>query len=280
MEGAWPPLQNKPNHCWIAVLDAHRAAGAGGGCGPWSGGEGPPRPGAAQLVQDGRDLIALPVPETNLLWCDLHVREVNRENGKQKTQTIRVANEKNGVHQGERWSNGLEFDYPNAESIDCRPLGLASGGGADNDPMGEADQSVRVAYLPSMSGSLINCLDSGAVQVRLGEGCTFAFLLVNRCCVLLLEDPDDHLEILCHQRSYNLLTDVALGTGSQVIGPSHPKVILNEHFHYLQEAMPNLVGLVIVDRLAREFSASDLLPVVQWQRREIDNDLCFPDGLQ
>jgi hypothetical protein len=39
--------------------------------------------------------------------------------------------------------------------------------------------------------------------------------------------------------------------------------------------------LVIVDRLEREFSGSEeLLPVVQWQRREIKNYLCFPDVLQ
>jgi hypothetical protein len=54
----------------------------------------------------------------------------------------------------------------------------------------------------------------------------------------------------------------------------------SEHFHGLREAKPDLVGLVVVDRLEREFGESDLLPVIQWQRREIENYLCFPDVLQ
>jgi len=53
-----------------------------------------------------------------------------------------------------------------------------------------------------------------------------------------------------------------------------------DHFNGLREAKPDLVGLVIVDRLNRDFSGSDLLPVLQWQRREIENYLCFPDVLE
>jgi hypothetical protein len=98
------------------------------------GGKTPPRK-RSGVTLNRRDLIGLPVPETNLLWRDLHVREVNRENGKQKILNIRVDIEGHGVHQGERWSNGLEFDYANAESIDCRALGWASGGAADNEPI-------------------------------------------------------------------------------------------------------------------------------------------------
>jgi hypothetical protein len=49
------------------------------------GGKTPPRK-RSGVTLNRRDLIGLPVPETNLLWRDLHVREVNRENGKQKIQ--------------------------------------------------------------------------------------------------------------------------------------------------------------------------------------------------
>lgn len=393
-----------------------------------------------------RDLVALPVPVTNLLWRDLHVREVSRENGKQKTQNIRVEIEVHGVHHGERWSNGLEFDYANAEFIYCRPLGWASMGGADNDPVGEAAQSVQMAYLPPMSGLISNELrmDTGAIQVRLGEGRTaevlrnlcyslstrqddpsrwreleqrmqnlfgitlhrpiyvsergelsmeytdprsitldisasgrglqqtlllLAFLLDNPGCVLLLDEPDAHLEILRQQQIYNTLTDVASQTGSQIIAASHSEVILNEaadrdvvvafvgqphriddrgsqllkslnsigfdhylraeetgwvlymegptdlavlrsfartlghpaaealerpfveyisnqpskgfaHFQGLREAKPDLIGLVIVDRVGKTYPGSDPLPVIQWQRREIENYLCFPDVLE
>src|SRR5258708_129125 len=37
-----------------------------------------------------RDLIAVPVPDANLLWRDLHVRDVQRVAGRQRTQNVRV----------------------------------------------------------------------------------------------------------------------------------------------------------------------------------------------
>ncbi|MBI4700183.1 MAG: AAA family ATPase [Deltaproteobacteria bacterium] len=133
-----------------------------------------------------RDLVALPVPDTNLLWRDLHVREGGRSaDGKQKTENIRVDVEVHGVTTGRIWSCGLEFDYANAESIYCRPLGWAAGGAAVEDPIPSAALGVRVAYLPPMSGLASNevRLDPGAVQVRLGEGRT-AEVLRNLCHAL------------------------------------------------------------------------------------------------
>jgi len=257
------------------------------------------------VTMNRRDLVALPVPETNLLWRDLHVREGSRENGKTKTENIRVEIEVQGVFEANRWSTGLEFDYANAESIYCRPLGWASGGDADADPIGKPAQSVRIAYLPPMSGLIANELrmDPGAIQVRLGEGRTaevlrnlchslaegpegdsrwlmleerirnlfgvklhrpeyiaergeltmeytdprsvkldlsaagrglqqtlllLAFLLANPGRVLLLDEPDAHLEILRQRQIYATLTDVAKLSGSQIIAASHSEVILNE----------------------------------------------------
>ena len=37
-----------------------------------------------------RDLITIPVPDANLLWRNLHVRDVQRQNGKQQTQNVRI----------------------------------------------------------------------------------------------------------------------------------------------------------------------------------------------
>ncbi len=37
---------------------------------------------------------------------------------------------------------------------------------------------------------------------------------------------------------------------------------------------------MIVDRLERKFLDSQLLPVIQWQRREIENYLCLPMVLE
>jgi hypothetical protein len=46
--------------------------------------------------------------------------------------------------------------------------------------------------------------------------------------VLLLDEPDAHLEILRQRQTYNLLTQVAEEQGSQVIAASHSEVVLNE----------------------------------------------------
>lgn len=393
-----------------------------------------------------RDLVALPVPETNLLWRDLHVREVSRVAGKQKTANIRIDIEVHGVHGGDRWQTGIEFDYANSESIYCRPLGWAAGGAADEDPISDAAKSVRIAYLPPMSGLAANevRLDQGAIQVRLGEGRTaevlrnlchglvagddgearwaslngkmgdlfgvtlnrpeyvvergelvmsysdnrgvkldisaagrglqqtlllLAFLKSNPGAVLLLDEPDAHLEILRQQQIYNALTEVAMSSGSQIIAASHSETILNEaadrdvvvafvgkphriddrgsqvmkalksigfehyykaettgwvlylegatdlailrafartlgheaadvlerpfthyvfnlpqkardHFYGIREAKADLVGIAVFDNLGQDEKSTPELPVLQWQRREIENYLCFPEVLE
>lgn len=55
-----------------------------------------------------------------------------------------------------------------------------------------------------------------------------AHLVVNPESVLLLDEPDAHLEILRQQHIYQLLTDEATHYGSQVIAASHSEVILRE----------------------------------------------------
>ena len=46
--------------------------------------------------------------------------------------------------------------------------------------------------------------------------------------VLLLDEPDAHLEILRQRHIYQLLTDVARKNGNQIIAASHSEVLLNE----------------------------------------------------
>jgi len=55
-----------------------------------------------------------------------------------------------------------------------------------------------------------------------------AHLAENPGSVLLLDEPDAHLEILRQRQIYRVLTDVAKETGSQIIAASHSEVILNE----------------------------------------------------
>jgi hypothetical protein len=55
-----------------------------------------------------------------------------------------------------------------------------------------------------------------------------AYMLANPDSVLLLDEPDAHLEILRQRQIYQLLTDVARENGNQVIAASHSEVLLNE----------------------------------------------------
>lgn len=55
-----------------------------------------------------------------------------------------------------------------------------------------------------------------------------AYMFANPNSVLLLDEPDAHLEILRQRQIYQLLTDVARTNGNQVIAASHSEVLLNE----------------------------------------------------
>lgn len=55
-----------------------------------------------------------------------------------------------------------------------------------------------------------------------------AHMTANPGAALLLDEPDAHLEILRQRQIYQLLTDTAAQTGSQIIAASHSEVILNE----------------------------------------------------
>jgi len=66
-----------------------------------------------------------------------------------------------------------------------------------------------------------------------GRGCQqvmllLSFLLANPGSVLLLDEPDAHLEILRQRDVYNLITEVAASNGSQIIAASHSEVLLQE----------------------------------------------------
>ena len=249
-----------------------------------------------------RDLVAIPIPEANLLWRDLHVRDVRTVDGRQRTSNIRIDIIVEGVTEDRHWKCGLEFDYANDESFYCRPLRLSESKTPDRMPVPDEAGSTRIAFLPPMSGlaATETRLDEGAVNVRIGEGRTaevlrnlcfqvfqdqpsqwdnlvsqiqilfgsrldppryitergeiamtyteenvrldlsssgqglqqtlllLAYMYANPGSVLLLEEPDAHLEILRQRQIYGLLTDVAKESGSQIIAASHSEVLLNE----------------------------------------------------
>jgi len=252
-----------------------------------------------------RDLVAIPVPSANLLWRNLHVRDIKKANGKPDTQNIRIDIVVDGIKEGKAWSCGLEFDYANDESLYCRPLRLNNEKDLHRMPVPPEAAETLIACLPPMSGLAATepKWEAGRINVLLGEGQTaqvlrnlchqlheqpepktgwqevynfikslfgaqlqppefikergeitmrykdqegclldlscagrglqqtlllLAHLYANPKTVLLLDEPDAHLEVLRQRQIYQLLTDVAARQGSQIIAASHSEVVLNE----------------------------------------------------
>lgn len=256
------------------------------------------RPG---VTVNRRDLVAIPHASAAHLWRDLHVRNVERVDGRQLTRNVRIDVIVEGIDRDKTWECGLEFDYANEESFYCRPLRLDESKTPERMPIPEA-ASQRIAFLPPMSGlaATETRLDQGAVNVRVGEGRTaevlrnlcfrileqspkhwdllvkrveslfgamleepryveergeitmgyqergtaldlsssgrglqqtlliLAYMYANPGAIILLDEPDAHLEILRQRQIYRLITDVALEHGNQIIAASHSEVLLNE----------------------------------------------------
>lgn len=70
----------------------------------------------------------------------------------------------------------------------------------------------------------ISCAGRGAQQVLL----LLAYLHANPNAVVLLDEPDAHLEILRQRQIYNRLVQLAATQKSQIIAASHSEVVLNE----------------------------------------------------
>jgi ABC-type taurine transport system ATPase subunit len=260
------------------------------------------RPGVAI---NRKDFVAAPIPSANLLWRDLHVRDLRRDNGKLSTDNVRIDIEVAGVSSSRAWTCGLEFDYANDESLYCRPLSKASEGIATRAPVPPEAHEVRVAFLPPLSGLADRefAKQAGEVSFLIGQGRTaevlrnlclqvsvseekgdrwdeltktiqdlfgirllapvfipergeitmsyqdqsgipldlscsgrgvqqtlllLAYLAVNPQSVLLLDEPDAHLEILRQRQIYRVLSETAMRQRSQIIAASHSEVVLNE----------------------------------------------------
>ena len=197
-----------------------------------------------------------------------------------------------------------------------------------------------------------------------------AYMHVNPGAVILLDEPDAHLEILRQRQIYGLINEVASESGTQIVAASHSEVLLNEaagkdlviafvgkphridggtsqvrkalaevgfdqycqaeqtgwvlylegstdlailqafarklgkhaaslvleqpfvsyvgnqppkvasHFHGLREALPELKGVALFDRLDRELPNDPSLAYLTWKRREIENYLCTRSTLE
>ena len=158
------------------------------------------RPGVAI---NRHDPIFVPVPNARLLWRNLQVRDVQRIDGKQQTQNVRMDIIVEGVTVGKKWECGLEFDYANQESFYCRPLRLSPAGskGLKRMPIPAEVANFNVVFLSPISGLVSNetRLEPGAINVRVGEGRT-AEVLRNLCYQISRERGDNETwEIICKQ---------------------------------------------------------------------------------
>jgi hypothetical protein len=54
---------------------------------------------------------------------------------------------------------------------------------------------------------------------------------------------------------------------------------VRDHFYGLREAKPDLVGAAIFDRLDAPPESASNLRMLMWQRREVENYLCYPEVL-
>ena len=256
----------------------------------------------AGVTLNRRDLVAMPVPKANLLWTNLHVRDVRRLDGRQVTSNVRIEILVEGTSGGSAWECGLEFDYANEESFYCRPLRINDGQNPARMDVPDQAGTVRTAFLAPLAGlsSTEMLLPSGAVSVRIGEGRTaevlrnlcmsvhddqpelwqslaerihalfgvevdppeyrpergeitmayrdggveldisaagrglqqtlllLAHMYARPCSVLLLDEPDAHLEPLRQRQAYRTIREVAGETGCQAIIATHSEVLLNE----------------------------------------------------
>lgn len=91
-------------------------------------------------------------------------------------------------------------------------------------------------YVKERSELRLTYVETSGVELDLsssGRGCQqvlllLSYMLANPGAVLLLDEPDAHLEILRQRDVYNLLTEIAARSGSQIIAASHSEVVLQE----------------------------------------------------
>ncbi len=252
-----------------------------------------------------RDLISIPIPDTNLLWRNLRTRS-----GKEVVYMDIIVD---GVTDDDAWSCGMTFYHANSESFYCHPI---TENGTDSISISAQALKAKVAFLQPMSGlaAIEPRHEQGRINVLIGEGQTaqvlrnlcyrlyidydlvsefgervggtdweklvasmkalfgiildppeyeqvrgeitmsycnpqnpkihldissagkglqqtlllLAYLYLHRDSVLLLDEPDAHLEVLRQRQIYTRLTDAAQESRSQIIAASHSEIILNE----------------------------------------------------
>lgn len=95
-----------------------------------------------------------------------------------------------------------------------------------NEPQYVKERGEIVMSFQSSSGVRLDLSASGRGQQQ--TLLLLAHMAANPGSVLLLDEPDAHLEVLRQRQIYQVLTETASETGSQIIAASHSEVMLNE----------------------------------------------------
>lgn len=91
-------------------------------------------------------------------------------------------------------------------------------------------------YIPERGEIVMDYTDAGKITFNLSESgrglqqtiLMLAYMYANPGTVLLLDEPDAHLEILRQRQIYQLLTELAAQQGNQIIIATHSEVVLRE----------------------------------------------------
>ena len=83
---------------------------------------------------------------------------------------------------------------------------------------------IEMSYQEGETSLDISCSGRGLQQTLL----LLSYMYANPGAVLLLDEPDAHLETLRQRQTYQLITEAAQESGSQIIAASHSEVVLGE----------------------------------------------------
>jgi len=91
-------------------------------------------------------------------------------------------------------------------------------------------------HIPERSEITLAYREASGVEFDIssaGRGCQqvlllLCYMLANPGSVMLLDEPDAHLEILRQRDIYNTITGIAQGSDSQILAASHSEVVLQE----------------------------------------------------
>ena len=95
-----------------------------------------------------------------------------------------------------------------------------------NEPVLSAERDEITMNYKTSEGVTLDISASGRGQQQIML--LLSYMAANPGCILLMDEPDAHLEILRQRQTYQILRQAVVETNSQLIIASHSEVVLNE----------------------------------------------------